>query len=161
VSLAKAVALEPPRTCRTQPRRVKQKPTTILTADDLRFVADFEALTLPIEKFGHAEHVRLAFLYFSTYEPLAAIDRFATKLQRFAASAGKATLYHETITWAFLFIIRERMARSTRRPLRWSNFARDNPDLFTEGKGLLGKFYREETLNSPLARTTFLFPDRI
>jgi hypothetical protein len=142
-------------------RHVKNSAAATLTRDDLRFVAEFEGLTLPVERFHHSDHVRLAFVYFCKYHPLVAIDRFATKLQRFAAFAGKPNLYHETITWAFLFIIRERMARSARRQLRWSDFAKDNPDLITKSKGLLGKFYRDETLNSPLARTTFLFPDRI
>jgi hypothetical protein len=81
-------------------------------------------------------------------------------LQRFAAHNGKSRLYHETITWTFLFLIRERIARAG-KPCSWRAFAIANPDLLLEGKNLLKKYYREETLASDLARTTFLLPDRI
>jgi len=55
------------------------------------------------------------------------LERFATALKRFAAARGKAQLYHETITHAYFFLIRERMAGSQGGD--WDEFARQNPDL--------------------------------
>jgi hypothetical protein len=52
-----------------------------------------------------------SFLYLSRYPALEALQRFSTSLLRFAIARGKPGLYHETITWAFFLLIRERMAR--------------------------------------------------
>ena len=139
---------------RTQPACAR------LTTADRRFINDFEGLAFSPDKFHHADHVRLAFLYLCQFPPLDAVSRFSTSLQRFATHHGKSGLYHETITWAFVFLIRERMTRASRQ-CSWRTFARANPDLIFEGKNLLKKYYRDETLRSDIARTTFLLPDRI
>jgi hypothetical protein len=80
-------------------------------------------------------------------------------LQRFAAAHGKAGLYHETITWAYMLLIQERMVRAGRTQ-SWEEFARENADLLRWKDGILNRFYREETLRSDLAREIFVFPDR-
>jgi len=118
----------------------------------------FETDTLPEASFHHADHVRLAFAYLSEYPVLQALDRFTASLKRFAAVRGKAQLYHETITHAYFFLIRERMARTTAED--WDEFARRNPDLFVWKDGILTRYYEDATLRSDLARSIFLFPDR-
>jgi hypothetical protein len=80
-------------------------------------------------------------------------------LARFATANGKPNLYHETITWAFLLLIRERLAR-TESQQTWSEFAACNGDLLSWKDNVLKKYYRGETLASDLARTTFVFPDK-
>ena len=122
------------------------------------FIYGFETDSLPGE-FHHADHVRLAFAYLCLHSPLNALEKFAAALKRFAAAHGKAGLYHETITHAYFFLIRERMARGTTAD--WDEFARQNPDLLQWKPGILGHYYREATLNSELARAVFLFPDKI
>jgi len=42
----------------------------------------------------------------------------------------------------------------------WEKFAEHNPDLLVWKGGILGTHYRQETLDSDLARHTFVFPDR-
>jgi hypothetical protein len=128
--------------------------------NDDEIIAAFEDCRLANESFRHADHVRMAFLYLSRYPALEAIQRFSSSLARFAAAKGKPGLYHETITWAFLLLIRERMARAGRTQ-RWSEFAASNADLMNGEENILRKYYRDETLASELARCTFLFPDRI
>ncbi len=118
----------------------------------------FEADALPENSFHHSDHVRLAFAYLSEFPPLQALEKFATALQRFAAARGKSQLYHETITHAYFFLIRERMARSG--AVDWDEFAHRNPDLFAWKDGILSRYYQESTLQSDLARTIFLFPDK-
>ena len=54
--------------------------------------------------FHHVDHVRLAFAYLCEYPALPALERFVTALKRFAAARGKAQLYHETITHAYLLL---------------------------------------------------------
>jgi hypothetical protein len=108
--------------------------------------------------FHHADHVRLAFAYLSQYAPLRALDEFSSALKRFAAALGKSQLYNETITHAYFFLIRERMARSGSTD--WDEFILHNSDLLSWKNGILTRYYREETLQSDLARRVFLFPDK-
>jgi len=127
-----------------------------MTSEEL--IQRFETDGLPEETFHHADHVRLAFAYLCQYPPLQALERFAAALKRYAAAHGKSQLYHETITHAYFFVIRERMARSA--AVDWDVFARHNPDLLVWKNGILSRYYEEATLQSDLARTVFLFPDK-
>jgi hypothetical protein len=123
------------------------------------FIQRFEEGAVAKESFHHADHVRLAFAYLSHYPPLQALDKFATALKRFAAAHGKSQPYHETITHAYFFLIRERMARCP--TLDWDQFASQNSDLLRWKDGILGRYYRESTLQSDLALTVFVFPDKV
>jgi hypothetical protein len=127
-----------------------------MTDDEL--IHAFETDTLPENSFHHADHVRLAFAYLSRYPVLEALERFATALKRFAAARGKSQLYSETVTHAYFFLIRERMARFAGSA--WEEFARSNADLLTWKGGILSRYYQEATLRSDLARTVFVFPDK-
>lgn len=127
--------------------------------NDRDFLAAFEDGTLPEECFHHRDHVRAAWLLLREERPAAALDRFSTALVRFASARGKAGLYHETITWAYLLLIRERMERG-RRDAEWEEFASANPDLLVWKPSVLDRYYTPETLGSDLARRVFLLPDR-
>lgn len=121
-------------------------------------ISEFEQGRAPGD-FHHADHVRVAFAYVSQFPFLEAVERFSAALKRFAASRGKPNLYHETITWAYLFLIRERIVRSG-RPQSWEEFEERNPDLLIWKGGVLTTLYRPETLESELARRIFVLPDR-
>ena len=125
---------------------------------DEQLLSGFENCTLPNESFHHADHVHVAFLYLCRYPALEALQHFSTSLGRFASAHGKPHLYNETVTWAFLFLIRERMARAGGQQ-SWSEFAAENPDLLSWKNHILKRYYREETLKSELAKRMFLFPD--
>jgi hypothetical protein len=130
-----------------------------VVVDDYELIERFEDCTLPEGRFHHIDHVRLAWLYLSR-QPLAqALERFSAGLKRFAAAAGKPDRYHETITWAYLFLIHERMERDG-RPRSWEEFIAANPDLRARDGGVLGRLYNRETLDSSLARRVFVLPDR-
>ena len=122
-------------------------------------IQQFEDGATPAHTFHHCDHVRLAFEYLCRYSVLEALPRFSSALQRFAAAQGKAKRYHETVTWAYMFLIRERLVRDgTGRT--WEEFSRCNPDLLVWKGGVLATLYRQETLDSDLARHTFVLPDR-
>lgn len=123
------------------------------------FLERFENLTLQPEAFPHREHVRLAWIYLREYPALTALSKFCEGLKRFAASVGKPDLYHETITWAYVLLIHERMAKSVASE-SWEEFAEANGDLLNWEANILKQYYREETLQSDLAKRVFLFPDR-
>lgn len=129
---------------------------TALTNEAL--VSEFEQGRAPGE-FHHADHVRVAFAYVSLFPFLEAIAKFSAALKRFAVSKGKPNLYHETITWAYLLLVRERIARAGQAQT-WEEFAERNPDLLVWKGGLLATLYRQETLDSDLARHTFVLPDQ-
>jgi hypothetical protein len=128
---------------------------TMTNAD---FVRSFEDGTLPNTAFHHRDHVRLAWIYLCHHPPIEALTRFADGLRRFAAANGHPGLYHETITWAYLLLIRERMARS--ETTVWEEFAAGNPDLLGWKPSILDRYYAPETLGSELARRVFVMPDR-
>jgi hypothetical protein len=123
-----------------------------------QLIRQFESDTLPEDSFHHADHIRLAFAYLSQYPPLQALDKFCGALKRYAAARGKSQLYHETVTHAYFFLIRERMARSP--ATEWDEFSRRNLDLLTWKDGILSRYYEEATLQSELARAVFVFPDK-
>jgi hypothetical protein len=128
-----------------------------MTGEEL--IQQFEDGTTPADTFHHADHVRLAFEYLCRYSLLEALERFPDALKRFAAAQGKAQRYHETITWAYLLLIRERIARAGCAQT-WEEFAAHNPDLLLWKDGMLTTLYRQETLDSDFARHTFVLPDR-
>jgi hypothetical protein len=110
------------------------------------------------DSFHHADHIRLAFAYLSEYPALTALQKFADALKRFAAARGKPQLYHETITHAYFFLIHERMARC--KGAGWQEFTERNADLLVWKDGILDRYYKQATLQSDLARSIFVFPDK-
>jgi hypothetical protein len=125
--------------------------------DDRAFIAALEACTLPSEAFDHRAHVRLAWLYLSEQPLMEALPRFIASLKRYAGSLGASGKYHETITYAFIFLIHERMAERPQAAATFDEFAAANPDLFGP---ILEKYYEPETLASPLARSVFVLPTK-
>ena len=124
-----------------------------------RLISEFEQGRAP-GAFHHADHVRVAFAYASEFPMPEALTKFSAALKRFALARGKPNLYHQTITWAYLLLIRERIARA-RCAQTWEEFAAQNEDLFIWKGGVLATLYRQETLDSDLARRTFLLPDQV
>ncbi len=127
------------------------------TGEDL--VRDFESCSLAPAAFGHRQHVEVAWHYVRDRSLIDALAGFCSGIQRFAASAGAADKYHETITWALMLVIHERVQRSP-PGTSFDDFARTNPDLFEWPSPVLARYYNPETLDSALARKTFLMPDR-
>lgn len=127
--------------------------------DDRAFIAALESCTLPSDAFDHRAHVRLAWLYLSEQPLLEALPRFIASLKRYAGSLGASGKYHETITYAFIFLIHQRMKERMAecRAATFDEFAAENPDLFGP---ILEKYYEPETLASPLARSVFVLPTK-
>jgi hypothetical protein len=123
--------------------------------NDREFLAAFEACTVANTDFHHADHIRLAWIYLREHPLLEAIDCFSTSLKRFAAHHGAAGLYHETITWAYLLLIHERMNGEA----SFDAFRAAHPDLFTWKPSVLARYYAPETLASERARRVFVMPD--
>jgi hypothetical protein len=127
--------------------------------DDAALRGAFERLAIAPADFRHREHVRLAFALLARERDLgAAAVCFRTLLQRFAGAHGVAEKYHETITWAYLAIIWERMQRGYASSF---DLIAEHPDLLDARDGALARHYDvAELLASPHARTCFVLPRR-
>ena len=127
---------------------------------DEELIEGFESCTLSGANFHHRDHVKVAWLYLRGNSVLETLVRFSEGLKRLAAANGKPNLYHETITWAYVFLIHERMQRDGHEQ-SWPEFVDKNADLFDWKDNILKSFYQDETLSSETARRTFVFPDRL
>ncbi|HEV7426045.1 MAG TPA: hypothetical protein VGQ46_06720 [Thermoanaerobaculia bacterium] len=122
--------------------------------NDDDFAAAFERCDMP--EFHHRDHVRLAWIYLHQMPLLDALKRFSESLKRFAAFKGQPDLYHDTITWAYMLLIHERMQRNPTES--FDAFEAMNADLFAWKPSILDRYYDRETLDSDLARRTFVMP---
>lgn len=136
------------------PHRIK---ACDLLADDELF-GRFESALIPSEDYRHREHVRTAFIYLSRYPDLAeAALHFRRALRRYAVAQGVPQLFHETLTWAYLALINQRMRLGGGGGS--AQFLRRNPDLLSHREGLLARYYDVGAMtSSPLAREVFLLP---
>ena len=108
--------------------------------------------------FHHADHIRVGFAYICEFSIYEAMEKFSCALKNLAIKNGRPHRYNETITWAYLFLIRERLTQAGGK-LKWEEFVEQNPDLFQWKPDILSRYYREETLQSDLAKSMFLMPD--
>ena len=126
---------------------------------DAELLERFESVLISTRDFRHREHVRTAFVYLSRYPDLAeAALHFRRALRRYAAAHGVPGLFHETLTWAYLALINERM-RAGAAGGDSAAFLRANPDLLSHREGLLARYYDVAAItSSPLAREVFVLP---
>jgi hypothetical protein len=122
---------------------------------DLEFLTSFEDGSIAAEHFDHRAHIRAACLYLMRYPFLEACIAMRDSLKRFAERIGKAGIYHETMTVAFMSILLERISQAP--GLHWQALIDANPDLMESS--LLSRFYHAETLRSQTARRQFVLAD--
>jgi len=122
---------------------------------DEEFLAALESCALSEHEFGHSAHMRAAYLYTLCGDLAIALAKTRRAIQAFANSVGKPDRYHETITVAYLALIRQRLHESGNGG-GWEGFARTNTDLLE--RDLLLRFYPREQLASELARKVFVLP---
>jgi hypothetical protein len=90
--------------------------------EDEELIERFENCTLSGASFHHRDHVKVVWLYLRGNSVLETLSRFSKGLKRLATANGKPNLYHETITWAYVLLINERIRRSGREQ-SWKEFA--------------------------------------
>ncbi|HXG88010.1 MAG TPA: hypothetical protein VNJ02_06710 [Vicinamibacterales bacterium] len=129
-----------------------------MTMTDEQLMEGFLNASLPTDAFHHEQHLRVAWLFVTRDGMPAALGTFLEALRHFATVKGATTLYHATITWAFLLLIHERQMRDAAPD--WATFSAGNADLFAWTPSILDRLYRPETLASAFAKHTFVLPDR-
>ena len=131
---------------------------SVLSESDRRFLDAFERCDLSEGDFRHREHVRLAYIYLRLHDAEAALDLLRTGLRRFLAHLGApASVYHETMTHAWLLAVAHFMQR-TGATADFEQFAQAASRLFD--KDVMHTHYTPELLMSDAARIGFVAPDR-
>jgi hypothetical protein len=125
---------------------------------DAEFLHALESCVLPASEFTHSAHVRAAYLYLRQGDFTDALVRMRTTILNYARHLGKPNLYHETITVAYVALIRQHMEERGSAD-SWPEFARCNPELLRPD--LLKHFYTPELLASDTARKVFVLPRSI
>ncbi|MCC2614899.1 hypothetical protein LJ739_01430 [Aestuariibacter halophilus] len=126
-------------------------------SDDL-FLSLFEHKTLPPKHFDHHGHLRLAWIYLSTFTLAEAVDRITRTIPAYAAHWGDPDKFHHTLTEA---IVRIMALRKQQHPTdSFDDFLARNPDLITGLRGVISQYYSDTRLNSSTARQQFVSPDR-
>jgi len=122
---------------------------------DEEFLQALEGGELPEVDFGHAAHVRAAYLYSRSRDFATALARIGAAIRGYASRLGKAERYHETITVAYLALIQQHIGLRG-AGAGWSGFAQENPELLQPD--LLLHYYPRAQLQSELARRVFVLP---
>jgi len=126
-----------------------------MDTEDHEFLAALEAGTLPPAQFNHRGHLKASFLYLRQHDFPGACVAMKRAVQGFAAAVGKRTLYHETLTVAYLALIAERLIEEP-ADLPFDAFLERYPEL--ANRGYFERYYPRGELDSPEARATFLLP---
>lgn len=124
------------------------------TVTDERMRA-FNAGDIDPARFGHLDHVRVAYELLNRRDFFDAASDYAAGIRRIADKAGVPEKFNTTITLAYLSLIAERMASFAHADC--DEFVARNPDLLT--MEALARLYSPDRLRSDLARTCFLLPD--
>lgn len=119
-------------------------------------VRAFEARRTVRGALNHREHVMIAWHYARTRPAPQALADLARGIQELASALGKEGLYHETLTWGWFILVRERVERIGHEA-SWEEFEAAAPDILS-GTAIFD-LYDRGTLDSPLARRVFLMPD--
>lgn len=107
---------------------------------------------------SHRAHLLLAYESLARHDALTVLPHVEGALRALATAHGQPQKLHVTLTALWLLVVQERMAHSPHAS--FEALLADNPDLL-DAHGLPLRYYREATLAAPLARRTFVLPDRI
>jgi hypothetical protein len=123
---------------------------------DDAFVAAFEDGRYPHDRFRHADHVRLAWIYARRHGAEEAAHRMRRGIRAFARQAGVPGKYHETITMAWVRLVAAALALSPGID-DFARFVRAHAWLLE--KDALLAFYSRERLMGEAARGAWVEPD--
>jgi hypothetical protein len=128
-----------------------------IAAAERELLAQFAALSYPLESFGHAEHVRLAWTLLAEQPLMEAMSVFRRLLRAYAEHHDAADKYNETITCFYLLRIRDGMDRLD-ADHSWDEFRLGNPDLFSPSKEFLEHWYPAGAAFSDDSKAAFRLP---
>jgi len=118
----------------------------------------FEDGSLDPAQFSHRNHLAVAWAYLQRDGFPEGAVKFRDRLRAYVTKVGAAAKYHETITWAYLFLLNEE--RSLRSPPgeSFDSMIGRRPDLLDHRNGAIARCYSKEQLDQADARRVFLLP---
>jgi len=123
---------------------------------DVELTRALEQGEIANEKFHHASHLHVAWVYLSeSSSEKEAASKMRTTLRRLAAAAGKLEKYHETLTLFWIYLLARAHAEAGDKSLE--EIVRANPRLLEKNFPLA--YYSIERLFSDHARTAWVEPD--
>jgi hypothetical protein len=122
---------------------------------DDEFLTALEDGSLPPHAFGHRAHLRAGYLYLSRCDFPGACVAMKRAITGFAERLGKSSLYHETLTVAYMSLLAERRADEP-ADLDFDRFIARYPEL--EDAAYFHRYYPPGTLNNAESRLTFVLP---
>lgn len=122
---------------------------------DDTFLEALETGSLAPQLFDHRAHLRAGFLYLGRHDFPSACVAMKRAIVGFATRHGKASLYHETLTVAYLALLAERRADEP-ADIPFDEFLARYPEL--EDVAYFRRYYPAGSLDGPDSRQTFLLP---
>ena len=123
---------------------------------DTELTRSLERGDIANENFHHLSHLHVAWVYLAESSSVAEAEgKMRATLRKFAASAGHAEKYHETITLFWVRFLNRLRAVNVGRHLE--DIVRTNPHLLEKNFPL--EYYSRETLFSDQARTSWIEPN--
>ena len=109
------------------------------------------------QRFGHREHIQLAFIAGRRHGAAAVSDLMRDWIGEIAAAHGAPHKYHDTITIAWARLVAHHVATDNEDD--FDEFIHRNPGLLD--KSLLARHYTSSVLGSAEARSGWVPPDLI
>jgi hypothetical protein len=128
----------------------------VLMAGDDEFLRMFEAAELGLARFGHHEHLRMAWLYTTRCGRGEAEERATSGIRHLAERHGAPHKYHETLTRAWVRAVAHYLGAGTHTD-DFENFLRRHPSLMRND--LMLSHYTAGLLWSDDARARWIEPD--
>ena len=127
------------------------------TLTDAEFLRQFETTILPQKLWTHEAHIRMAYLYLCQTPNIdTLLPQVRNRIISYNQVHGNYNGYHETMTAAYLRIVKSRMESSQAE--NFEQFKRGNLGIFQNT--YLLRYYSEAVLFSFEARQNFIAPDR-
>lgn len=121
---------------------------------DTEFLFQFESCQLPKDNFNHLGHLRITWLYLKNLPVEVAVEKVSNGIMRYATHLGVKQIYHETLTRAWIYLVKQSMSCSDQN---FSQFIQRNHQLFN--KKILTEYYSSSILNSDFAKEKWIEPD--
>ncbi|MDH7447045.1 hypothetical protein [Aquimarina sp. 2201CG14-23] len=125
--------------------------------NDLEFEKRFKDCSLNPSLFTHEAHLRLAWIYITSYDLEVACDMITNQILAYVVSLGETDKFNKTLTVAAIKIVNHFIQKST--STSFQNFIIEFPELNYNFKQLINSHYSFDIFNSEKAKKTFLEPD--
>lgn len=124
---------------------------------DDEFLDAFLTCRVPGSAFDHRGHLRIAWILLQRHDVDVAVRETCEGIRRLAAHLGAPDKFHWTLTEALVRVMAARGA--TNRAQGFDGFLLANPDLMTDARGVVARYYSADRLATLTAKRGFVTPD--